>query len=97
MIPVQRLEIIVDAPHSARITEVLQRHGLTGWSIVPNVTGVGERGARLGDELTGVSSNHLILTTCSEAALGPLIEDLRALLVRAGGMCLISEARWLRH
>jgi len=97
VIPVKRLEIVIDAPHSARITEVLQRHGLTGWSVLRNVTGSGERGRQLGDELTGVSSNHLILTTCSPEALGPLIEDLRELLVRAGGMCLVSDASWLRH
>jgi len=97
MIPVKRLEIVVDAPHSARITAVLSRHGLTGWSIVRNVTGSGERGRQHGDEVTGVSSNHLILTTCPAEALDPLIEDLRVLLVRAGGMCLVSDASWLRH
>ncbi len=97
MIAVKRLEIVVDAPHSHRITEVLDRHGVTGWSIVRDVAGSGERGRQLADDLTGVSANHLILTTCSAEALGPLIEDLRGLLVRAGGMCLVSDAHWLRH
>jgi len=97
MIPVKRLEIVVDAPHGPRITELLMRHGLGGWSVVPNVTGRGERGPQYGDELTGVSSNHLIVTTCPPDALEPLLADLRTLLERSGGMCLISDAQWLRH
>ena len=97
MIRVKRLEIVVDAPHSPRVTEVLDRHGLTGWSIVRDVTGAGERGRQLADDLTGVSSNHLILTTCTPEALPALVEDLRAVLVRAGGMCLVGDAHWLRH
>jgi PII-like signaling protein len=97
MIPVKRLEIVVDAPHSRRITEILVRHGLTGWSLLRGVTGSGERGRQHGDEITGVSSNHLIVTTCPPDRLDSLLDDLRGGLSRYGGMCLVSDAHWLRH
>lgn len=97
MIAIKRLELVVDAPHATQVLEVLQRHGLTGWSILRGVTGAGERGRQHGDDLTGVSSNHLILTTCAPEKLAPLLEDLRVVLARAGGMCLVSDAQWLRH
>jgi hypothetical protein len=97
MIPVKRLEIVVDAPHGSQVTDVLARHGLGGWSIVRNVTGSGERGSQLDDELTGVSSNLLIVSTCPPETLAPLMEDLRTVLRRSGGMCLVSDAHWLRH
>ena len=29
--------------------------------------------------------------------LAPLLEDLRSILARHGGMCLVSDALWLRH
>jgi hypothetical protein len=96
MTPVKRLEIVVDVPHSVHVTDVLARHGLTGWSIVRNVTGAGERGHQFGDDLTGVSSNHMIVTTCAEGELPSLAEDLRRLLDRIGGICLVSDAHWLR-
>jgi hypothetical protein len=96
MIPVKRLEIVVDAPHSGHVITVLGRHGLTGWSVVQNVTGAGERGNQYGDDLTGVSSNHMIVTTCAEGELPALAGDLRVLLDRIGGICLVSDAHWLR-
>jgi len=97
MIPVKRIEIVVDAPHSERIRDALLRHGLTGWTLVRDVTGAGERGRQHGDGITGVSSNHLIVTTCPPEKLDDLMEDLRVLLARYGGMCLVSDAHWLRH
>lgn len=97
MIPVKRLEIVVDAPHGGRITELLASHGLMGWTLIRGATGAGDRGLQHGDEITGVSSNHLIITTCPPDKLPVLLEDLRVLLSRYGGMCLVSDSQWLRH
>lgn len=97
MIPVQRLEIVVDAPHGERVTELLQRHGLSGWTVLRGVSGAGERGVQYDDDVTGVSTNHLILTTCPPEELDALLTDLRALLTLCGGICLVSDAHWLRH
>jgi PII-like signaling protein len=97
MIPVKRLEIVVDAPHGQRVTELLTRHGLGGWTLLRGASGAGERGRQHGDDITGVSSNHLILTTCPPEQLDALMEDLRGLLALVGGMCLISDAAWVRH
>jgi len=97
MIPVKRLEIVIDAPHSGRVTELLARNGLRGWTLLRGATGAGERGRQFDDELTGVSSNHLILTTCPPERLDSVLEELRALLIQCGGICLVSDASWLRH
>jgi hypothetical protein len=97
VIPVKRLEIVIDAVYSRDVKRVLARHGLTGWTLLRGASGEGERGPRPADELTGVSSNHLILTTCPPEKLEELLEELRGLLTRYGGMCLVSDAAWLRH
>ena len=97
MISVKRLEIVVAAPHSERVLALLASHSLTGWSLLRGVSGAGERGRQHGDEITGVSSNHLIVTTCPPEQLDALMQELRELLSRFGGMCLVSDALWLRH
>lgn len=97
MITVKRIEIVVAAPHSRRVTRLLDRHHLEGWSLVRSVQGSGHRGAQQSDEITGASSNHLIITTCTEAQLLALTKDLRAVLEECGGICLVSDAMWLRH
>jgi PII-like signaling protein len=97
MKPVHRIEIVIDAPHSARVIELLARHGLRGYSLIRGVSGSGERGAQFGDELTGVSSNHYILTTCPPDKLDAVTDALRPVLRQVGGICLVSEANWLVH
>lgn len=97
MIEVKRLEIVIDAPYGEQVTRLLARHGLSGWTRLGGATGAGDRGPRRADELSGISNNHLILTTCPPEQLAPLLEDLRSILARHGGMCLVSDALWLRH
>ena len=97
MIPVKRIEIVIGARHSERVTRLLESHGIEGWTLVRDAAGRGERGTQFGDELTGVSSNHWILTTCPLERLDELVEPLRSLLGRYGGVCLVSDAQWLLH
>jgi hypothetical protein len=92
-----RIEIVIAAPHSERVLALLDREGLHGYTLIRGVTGGGERGPQRGDEITGVSSNHYILTTCPPARLDAVTAALRPLLKKVGGVCLVSDARWLRH
>ena len=92
---VHRIEIVVDAPHSDRALRILAENGLQGWSVIRSVRGSGQRGAQYGDDITGVSNNHYILTTCRPEKLDALAKALRPLLRRVGGICLISDAQWL--
>jgi PII-like signaling protein len=97
MIPVKRLEIVIDAPFSGHVTGILDRHGLGGWTVLRGALGRGERGVRLGDEITGVSNNHVILSACPPERLDAVLASLRGVLARCGGICLVSDAGWLRH
>ena len=94
---VKRIEIVVDALHARRVIEALRAQGLEGYTLIRGVSGSGERGAQLGDEITGVSNNNYILTTCPPETLDAVTAALRPLLRRFGGVCLVSDARWLTH
>lgn len=94
---VVRIEIVVDSSHSSRVIEILHEEGLHGYTLIRGVSGAGERGLQLGDEITGVSNNNYILTTCAPDKLDAVTARLRPLLGRVGGICLVSDARWLKH
>lgn len=94
---VHRIEIVIDAGNAARAVDLLSRAGVDGYTLIRGVTGSGERGLRRGDEISGVSNNHYILTTCAPEKLDAVVSELRPLLERAGGVCLVSDARWLLH
>ena len=97
MRPIKKLEIVIDTPHLDEILRLLDRAGVSGYTVVHDVTGRGERGERSGDDLTDVFTNCLVLAACSPETIEAAAEELRGVLRRHGGICLVSEAAWLAH
>lgn len=57
----------------------------------------GERGLRSGDALTQVLTNHYLVTTCPAEHLQEVVEAIRPILRKCGGVCLVSDASWVLH
>lgn len=98
MKPCKRIEIVIEHSMLRQLTELVKRLGLNGYTLITDVRGSGDRGMRRADELSGESSNCLVIVACDDDALArEFVESVRPLLARAGGVCLISDAQWLRH
>ena len=97
MTPVKKIEIVADALELEEITRALERHGVSGYTVIKDVAGQGGRGARRSDDLTGVSSNSYVMTACAPEQVQPLIDALRPILTRFGGVALVSDALWVQH
>jgi nitrogen regulatory protein PII len=97
MKPVKRIEIITTSVASDQIRRALEKAGISGYTVFPGLTGQGDRGARDGDELTGVFQNVGFVIACEEARVDTVVDSLRPLLKRVGGICLVSDAQWLTH
>ena len=97
MKPTRKIEIVIDRAQASAVVAVLERHGISGWTRLRVDAGSGARGEHRDDGLSGATSRSLILTTCRPELLEPLVEDLRPILKRYGGVCLVSEAQWLIH
>ena len=94
---VKRIEIITDALEMRAVIALLEAHGVSGYTVIKDVTGKGERGVQLGDELTDVFKNSYLLTTCPPEQVEEMVEAIRPLLKKRGGVCLISDAQWVMH
>lgn len=98
MKPCKRIEIVIETPMVSSLMAILQRLNVPGYTLIPDVRGAGDRGVRRADDLSGESSNSLILIASDdEVIVAELLEAVRALIARSGGICLVSEAQWLRH
>lgn len=97
MKPVKRLEIIVERSERGRVLAVLSTAGVNGWTILPVVSGQGHRSEHGSAGLPGLPENDLILAAVDASRLPSLLEDLRPILGRWGGVCLVSDAQWLKH
>ena len=97
MEPVKRIDIVIAEVALAELTTLLARHSVGGYTVTRGLSGLGDRGAQPGDGLAGEFSNAAVLVVCQQAQISDLMSDLRALLKRFGGLCLQSDALWLKH
>ena len=98
MKPCTRIEIVIESPLVETMIDALHEAGSPGYTLVPDIRGEGDRGIRRADELTGDSSNSLFVIACDDdAIIEAILERVRPLLTRSGGICLVSGANWLRH
>lgn len=94
---VKRLEIVIDALQLGRLRSALDQAGLSGYTVLPTAHGRGERGVRGGDELTDALKNAYVLAACAPEQLEQVVEAVRPMLKRFGGVCLVSDAMWVEH
>lgn len=94
---IKRVEIVTDAIELDRVLELLDQSGVSGYTVIRNVEGKGQRGVRSGDDLTRVFQNSYVLAACTPDEVARVVAAVRPVLQRVGGMCLVSDAHWLLH
>jgi nitrogen regulatory protein PII len=97
MFSVKRIELVIEAIEKEKVIATLKSININSYTIYHNVGGDGERGTR--DELAFGEKfeNVTFVIACPEKNLMPIIESLRPILKKYGGMCLVSDAQWVIH
>jgi nitrogen regulatory protein PII len=94
----KRIEIVIEEPLVPRVAERLEALGAPGYTLITRASGRGDRGLRRADEPTGTATNCVFIIACEdEATVQRIVEAIRPLLTRFGGICLVSDASWVRH
>ncbi len=93
---VKKIEIVTGSLQSKKITQLLEEHSIS-YTIINNVMGKGDSGYQDGDGLHEAFQNRYLLVACSEEQLNKIVEPLRKMLAKSGGMCLVTDAQWLMH
>ena len=98
MKPCKRIEVVIEEPMAPRLIELLRERGTKGSTAIPNISGEGDRGVRRADELAGDSSNTLFIIACQDMdEAESIVELVRPLIQRSGGICLVSDSLWVLH
>jgi hypothetical protein len=90
--PVKRIEILAGVQEFPLIKQVLKENGITGYMLLENVQGKGDRLLGAVDPLTGEYSNLLIRTTCPADKIDGFVESIRPILARYGVICVVYDA-----
>ncbi|WP_448564705.1 P-II family nitrogen regulator [Trichothermofontia sp.] len=92
---VKRVEIIANSSELTKILEGLDDIGAPGYTVIRNVTGKGIMGNVSDDDVTTLS-NVYVLCYCSEETIKPIVETIRPILNKFGGVCYVSDAMEMR-
>lgn len=94
---VTRLEIVISSVELENVLGKIEACGASGYTVIREITGKGHRGIRDGADLSDAFRNTMIVTACTAEQATELIEVIRPILKRRGGICLISDSQWIVH
>jgi len=94
---VKRIEIITTSVELRKVLETLDKLHVAGYSIIRNVSGMGDRGSTSCDTDIDGTCNDYVLAICDETQEILVLAEMRPILQRYGGVCISSDAKWLVH
>lgn len=95
MRPIKRIELIVPEGESADVLKALEAVRIGGYTLIPSVSGRGDRGSTI--NALGQLDNAYVLIACEAEQVKEVVEAIRPFLRRFGGICLVSDAQWVIH
>lgn len=94
---VKKVEIIISSLEVTEVLEILSVANVSGYTVMKNTSGKGDRGLA-NDDLGTVLSNSYIMTVCTnDKQLNLVIDEVTPILKRVGGVCLVTDASWVIH
>ena len=92
----KRIEIVVEAVRADAVTDLLDRLGATGWTVLPVLAGRGHQGIRRAGDPGGVDDNVLILCIASEEVAARVVKAQQDLLGARPAIVTLSDCVVLR-
>ncbi len=94
---VKKIEIITNFLELQQVTNILDKAGISGYSIIKDVTGSGDRGKVINDLATEALTNVYILSVCDQEQEVEIVKAITPILKKYGGICIVSDAKWVAH
>jgi nitrogen regulatory protein PII len=91
----KRIEILADQAQAKRVTNAIDRAGITGWTITPVTSGKGREGQWREERVLG-TDKVLILTIAPQDKAMTLAEDLAPILTSHGLLLTMWDIEVIR-
>ncbi|WP_375512191.1 P-II family nitrogen regulator [uncultured Nostoc sp.] len=94
---VKKVEIITNSLELQKVFKILDKVGVSGYTVIQNVIGKGHRGRATDDLETHAFTNGYVMSICTAEEESKLVEAVQPILKKFGGVCIVSDAKWTRH
>lgn len=88
-----KLEIVIPKPDFQRLKVILEKAGISKYTVIDGVKGHGDRGMKDNLGLSDSFTNLMIIAVCDEDVADAAREPIRQLLSKIGGIAYISQVR----
>jgi nitrogen regulatory protein PII len=92
----KKVEIVVEAARAKAIVDMIEKAGAKGFTVVPEVSGTGNRGVRDDAHLSDVFRNVMIVVIAAEEIALRIVERSQPLLENYAGIVVVSDVEVLR-
>ena len=87
-----KIEVVISGENQEKVTNMMQDSGVTGYTIIPNVSGYGHSGTHEGRLLfNDKSSQVMVMAVAPEDVISNIARGLRTLLEGQSGVMFVSE------
>jgi nitrogen regulatory protein PII len=94
---VKKIEIITNTLEIEKVLRILDKVGVSGYTVIEDVTGKGDRGRVIDDLETEALTNGYVMSICTEDQEHKVVEAIKPILKKYGGVCIVSDAKWIVH
>ncbi len=92
----KKVEIVVEVSRARQLLRAIEELGATGYTVIPNVSGMGHQGKRGDSDIFGVFRNVLIILITTEKVAFKVIDRCQTLLENYTGIVYISDVEVIR-
>ena len=93
----KKIEIVVEAACARSVIKMIEDAGAKGYTVVPQVSGKGNRGVRDEAHLSDVFRNMLIIVIAAEQIASQIVERSQVLLENYAGIVVVSDVEVVRN
>jgi nitrogen regulatory protein PII len=95
--PIKKLEIILAGEHQAFVTDLLDRAGVKGYTIISNLSGKGSHGFHAGHVMFNEDDSLImIIAAAAEELVAPILEGLAPFYNENSGVVFVSDIQVTR-
>lgn len=94
---VKKIEVITNSLELPKVLKILEKSGVSGYTVIEDVTGKGDRGRVINDLETHILTNGYVMSICTETQEQELVEAIQPVIKKYGGVCIVSDVKWIAH
>ncbi|MEW6652868.1 MAG: DUF190 domain-containing protein [Bacteroidota bacterium] len=87
----KKLEIIIESVELNNLTTIIEKIGVSGYTLIKDVAGMGKHGKSVSTSLVDVGEYYLLIIVDNDSIINQVIEKIKPLFKNYSGVMFLSD------